>query len=116
MHNTNEKALYKSTKIIWYIFYVIETFILFRFVLKLFGANPAAGFTDFIYSISGVFMAPFRFVFQNNSLGGSIFEWSALLAMFVYWVLFWGIIRLVVMNRPVDAHDAERSLEVQDTP
>ncbi|MFA7193614.1 MAG: YggT family protein [Candidatus Paceibacterota bacterium] len=109
---TNEKSLYKSTKLIWYFFYVVETLILFRLLLKLFGANPAAGFTNFIYTLSGVFMAPFRFVFQNNSVGGSIFEWNALLAMLVYWVFFWGIIKPVVMNRPIDAQTAEEGLEV----
>lgn len=113
---TNEKALYKSTKVIWYFFYVIETLLLFRFLLKLFAANPSAGFTNFIYTLSSIFMAPFRFVFQNNAVGGSVFEWSTLLAMLVYWVLFWGIIKLVLVNRPVDQVDAKVGLEVQDTP
>lgn len=113
---TNEKTLYKSTKLIWYIFYVIETLLLLRFVLKLLAANPGAGFTQFIYSLSSVFVAPFRFVFGNNAIGGSVFEWSTLLAMGVYWILFWGIIKLVVMNRPIDERTAEEGLEVQDTP
>ena len=60
---TNEKTLYRSTKLIWYIFYVIETLLFFRFALKLFAANPGAGFTQFIYSLSSVFVAPFKFVF-----------------------------------------------------
>ncbi|OGG87701.1 hypothetical protein A2592_01010 [Candidatus Kaiserbacteria bacterium RIFOXYD1_FULL_42_15] len=110
----NEKTLYKTTRVIWYVFYVLEALLLFRFILKLLGANAAAGFTNFIYSLSYVPLAPFRLVFGTNSVGGSTLEWSTLLAMLVYWVVAWGIIKLVVMNRPLDEREAERGLEMQD--
>lgn len=109
-----QQTLYKSTRLVWYIFYVLETLLAFRFVLKLLGANPAAGFTNFIYSLASVPLAPFRYVFGANSLGGSVFEWSTLLAMAVYWVLVWGVIKLIVMNRPMDPLEAKRGLEIQD--
>lgn len=110
----NEQTLYKVTRVIWYVFYVLEALLLFRFILKLLGANAAAGFTSFIYTLSSFPLAPFRFVFETNSVGGSIFEWSTLLAMIVYWVVTWGVIKLVVMNRPLDSQDAEQGLERQD--
>ena len=110
----NEQALYRTTRVIWYIFYVLEALLLFRFLLKLLGANAAAGFTSFIYTLSAVPLAPFRLVFGTNSIGGSVVEWSTLLAMLVYWVAAWGIIKLVVMNRPLDEREAEHGLEVQD--
>jgi hypothetical protein len=47
-------------------------------------------------------------------VGGSIFEWSTLLAMLVYWFLFAGIIKLVVMNRPVRQFEAEAKLAAED--
>ncbi len=111
---TNEKSLYKTTRIVWYVFYVIETLLVFRFVLKLFAANSAAGFTSLIYGTTSIFLQPFKFVFGNDSLGNNIFEWSTLLAIFVYWVLFWGIIKIIVMNRRVDESEAEKGLELQD--
>lgn len=110
----SETTLYRTTRIVWYIFYVIEALLLFRFLLKLTGANAQAGFTDFIYSISGIFVAPFRFVFGTNSVGESVFEWSTLLAMLVYWVIVWGVIKLIVMGRDIDKPEAERGLEIQD--
>lgn len=110
----NEKTLYRTTRVIWYVFYVLEALLLFRFILKLLGANAAAGFTNFIYTLSSVPLAPFQFVFGTDSVGGSIFEWSALLAMLVYWVAAWGIIKLIVMSRPLDEREAEQGLEMQD--
>ena len=108
------KPLYRGTQIAWYIFYVIEALLLFRFLLRLLAANPNAGFTQFIYAISGVFVAPFRYVFRATAVGGSAFEWSTLLAMLVYWVLVWGIIRLIVMGKPVTQGEAHAKLEQQD--
>ncbi len=108
------KPLYRGTQIAWYIFYAIEALLLFRFLLKLLAANANAGFTEFIYTISGVFVAPFRYVFRATEVGGSIFEWSTLLAMLVYWVLVWGIIRLIVIGKPVSQGEARAKLERQD--
>ncbi|MBP9757826.1 MAG: YggT family protein [Candidatus Pacebacteria bacterium] len=108
------KPLYRGTQIAWYIFYVIEALLLFRFLLKLLAANSNAGFTEFIYTISGVFVAPFRFVFRTSQAGASVFEWSTLLAMLVYWVLVWGIIRLIVIGKPVTQGEARAKLDNQD--
>lgn len=110
----NEQTLYRVTRVIWYIFYVLEALLLFRFILKLLGANAAAGFSNFIYTLSSVPLAPFRFVFGTNSVGGSIVEWSTLLAMLVYWAIVWGIIKLIIMIRPLDEREAEQRLEMQD--
>ena len=107
-------ALFRTTRIVWYIFYVLEALLAFRFILKLLGANAGAGFTELIYTLSAVPLAPFRFVFSNNAVGGSVIEWSTLLAMVVYWVLVWGIIKLVLIPRTVDTRRAADSLEQQD--
>lgn len=109
------RTLYNTTRILWYVFYVLEVVLAFRFLLKLLGANPGAGFTDLIYTLSAVPLAPFRFVFSNNAVGASVFEWSTLLAMIVYWVLVWGIVKLVLMSRTVDPARAKDALEKQDS-
>jgi len=109
------KTIFNATRIVWYIFYVLEVLLAFRFILKLLGANSSAGFTELIYTLSSVPLAPFRFVFETNAVGASVFEWSTLLAMAVYWVLVWGIIKLVLMGRTVNTHKAENALEQQDS-
>lgn len=109
------KTIFNVTRITWYVFYVLEVLLAFRFILKLLGANASAGFTELIYTLSSIPLAPFRFVFQNNAVGSSVFEWSTLLAMAVYWVLVWGIVKLVLMGRTVDTYKAENALERQDS-
>jgi hypothetical protein len=59
----------------------------------LFGANPSAGFTDWVYRNLARVMAPFRGIFTPIELGTtagnvpSIFETSVLFAMVVYGIL-----------------------------
>jgi len=111
---TKDKTLYRSTQVIWYILYVLEALLLFRFVLKLLGANAGAGFTQLIYSITAVPLAPFRFVFGTNSAGASILEWSTLLAMLVYYCVALGLIKAFAMSRTVHEAEADQGLRAQD--
>lgn len=115
MVNNSTKPLFRGTQIIWYILMVIEAILLLRFVLKLLAANPNAGFTDFIYSVSAIFVAPFQAVFRNAAVQGSVFEWTTLLAMVIYYFIAWGILRLLVMGKPVSDVEADTKLSAQDT-
>jgi hypothetical protein len=108
------KPLYRGTQIVWYILSILEVLLLFRFLLKLFAANPAAGFSSFIYALSYPFAAPFLNVFRITRVEGSIFEWTTLLAMLVYWIAAWGIIKLFVMSKEVSTPEAAAKLERQD--
>jgi len=109
------KPIYRGTQILWYVLGVIEVLLAFRFALKLFGANPGAGFSDFIYNITYVFAAPFISVFQNDQVvSGSVFEWTTLLAMFVYWVVVLGINRLLLMGKTVSTPEAAEKLDNQE--
>lgn len=109
-----EKSMYRTTRIVWYIAGAIEVLLAFRFALKLFAANQGAGFTDFIYSVSSVFVAPFQFVFGIPAAGGSALELSTLLAMAVYWLIAWGLVKLIAMQRPVSRSEAHESLSEED--
>src|SRR3989344_8781421 len=91
------KPLYKGMQIVWYIVGVLEAMLAFRFVLKLLGANPSAGFTNFIYGFTQPLAAPFLSVFKMTRVDGSIFEWTTLLAMIVYWLVAMAIVKLFTM-------------------
>jgi hypothetical protein len=108
------KPLFKGTQIVWYILWLLEILLAFRFVLKLMGANPAAGFTSFIYAITWPFTAPFLAVFSKTTVLGSIFEWTTLLAMLVYWFIAWGVIKLLLISKSVSTPEAAAKLDKQD--
>jgi|SRR3989344_224892 len=108
------KPLYRGTQIVWYIVGILEALLAFRFVLKLLAANPNAGFTSFIYGVTYPFAAPFLNVFRITKVEGSIFEWTTLLAMLVYWLLALAIIRLFLMGKTVSTPEAAVKLDNQD--
>ena len=108
------KPLYRGTQVVWYVLGLIEILLAFRFVLKLMAANGAAGFTKFIYGITQIFAAPFLNVFKITRVSGNVFEWTTLLAMFVYWVVAWGIIKIFLMSKEVSTPEAAVRLNEQE--
>lgn len=105
------RPLYRVTQVVWYVLSIIEVLLAFRFILRLIGANPAAGFTDFIYAISQPFVAPFNNIVRvariEGSTTASIVDWNILIAMAVYWLVAWAIVRLFFMGRPVSETEAD---------
>lgn len=117
MDSTNSpttKPLYRATQIVWYIVGILEAALAFRFILKLLVANPNAGFSNFIYSITYPFAAPFLNVFKISRVEGNIFEWTTLLAMIVYWLLAMAIINLFMMGKTVSTPEAAIQLDNQN--
>lgn len=117
MDSTNSpstKPLYRGTQIVWYIVGLIEVLLAFRFVLLLLAANSVAGFTDLIYSITLPLAYPFLAVFSISRVQGNIFEWTTILAMFVYWLIGFGITKLLLMGKTVSTPEAATKLEEQE--
>ena len=86
-------------QIIGYVGGVLLVLLAFRFVLALLGANPSNGFANFIYSLSHPFVAPFFSLFGYNlRYGVARFETFTLVAMAVYAIVTYGLIRLVTLN------------------
>lgn len=108
------KPLYRSTQIIWYIVGLIEALLFLRLMLRALGANPAAGFTRFIYGVTWLFANPFLSVFGTTQEAGNVVEWSTILAMAVYFLAGWLIVKAIIMARPVSTKEAERKLPEQE--
>jgi hypothetical protein len=113
-NSSSTKPLYRGTQIVWYILGLLEILLAFRFVLKLLGANASAGFTSLIYNATHIFTAPFTSVFGSSKVSGSIFEWTTLLSMIVYWVVALGIIKLFLMSKTVSTPEAAEKLNAQE--
>lgn len=87
------------------IYYVLDAFLIllaFRFVLRAFSANAGSLFVEFIYSVTDPLVFPFSGIFPTTSLtSGSQLEWPVLVAMAVYAVLAYGIVRLLrILSTP----------------
>jgi len=113
-NDPSTKPIYHGTQIVWYILGIIEVLLALRFVLKLLGANTYATFTDIIYSLSGLFVAPFVSVFRTSYPVGTAFEWTTLLAMFIYYLIAFGVIKLLLMGQDVSTVEAADRLHSQE--
>ena len=112
--STAEKGMYQVTRLVWFIVSALEILLLFRFLMRLLGANAAADFTQIVYRISDPFISPFRAVFPTEAVEGNVFEWGTLLAIIVYWFLAWLIVRILLLARPVDDVEAHRQLDAEE--
>ena len=91
-----------AKRIVYYIGGFIISLIALRFVFLLLGANQGSGFVDFIYGLSGIFVAPFVGIFGEPTFGVSYVETSSIVAIIVYALLTLGIAKLFTLNRPVN--------------
>lgn len=56
-----------------------------RFILKLFGANAANGFVEWVYDVTNELLAPFRGIFPTEVLESDyVVEFSTLFAIILY--------------------------------
>lgn len=107
MNNSNDRSreivssnmplwYYKARHSIYFVLGVIQVLIGLRLIFKLLGANPGSGFVAFLYSISGIFTAPFSGIFDSFVSSGlsakSVFEPAAVIGMVLYGILAWGLV------------------------
>lgn len=85
--------------LIYFFFGALEILLAFRLVLKLTGASISSAFVGLIYGLTGIFILPFEGIFRRGFAQGlettSVLEPSALVAIIVYVVLAWGIVKLI---------------------
>lgn len=99
--NTTDTQTQTVANSIYFIMGLIEVILLFRFILKVTGANPSSGFVAGIYSLSQILILPFRGIFSSAITPGvevkAFFEPATLIAMIVYAVLAWGLVRMIAI-------------------
>jgi uncharacterized membrane protein YdbT with pleckstrin-like domain len=99
-----DPANLKARKIIYYILGVLEVLFGFRLVFKLLGANPQSLFVSFVYTVSQAFLSPFVGIFRSTATKGieaqSVLEPTTIIAMIVYAVIAWGIVKFIEISKP----------------
>src|SRR2546427_1425050 len=87
----------RAIQAIWWIVAFIDILIAIRFVLKLFGANPAP-FVRFMYNLTWPLVAPFHGIFNTTQEGRSILDPESLVAMAIYALIRWGIVSSIQLR------------------
>lgn len=85
--------------LVYYFFGALDIFLAFRLILKLAGASMSNAFVSLVYGLTGIFILPFEGIFRRGFAQGaettSILEPSTLVAIIVYGILAWGIVKLL---------------------
>jgi hypothetical protein len=89
------EAVYKISQFIWLLFGGLEALIGIRVLLLLIAANPNNVLTAFVYQLSDLFLWPFRNIVANPAFQNYVLEITSLIAMIVYPLIGWAIVRLV---------------------
>ncbi|TMB47568.1 MAG: YggT family protein [Chloroflexi bacterium] len=85
---------WRAVQLAYLVFGVIDGLLLIRLVLKLLGANPRAGFSNWIYSVTDIFLGPFKNLLPTVGNEQSLLELSTVVAILVYALIGWAVARL----------------------
>ena len=89
-------AIGKLNDFLQWFLVVLEVTLIIRFFLKLIGALQSNLFVGFLYSLTDIVMFPFATIVNSLKIrGGQEFEWSTLIAMLIYWLIFWAVRRFL---------------------
>jgi YGGT family len=99
---------YRVAKVMDYlqwVLFALEMLFLLRFGLRLLGADPTNPFAQALYNFTGFFLAPFEGIVPSTPLGTkgiAVIEWSTLVGMAVYALLFYLVKLLlhITISRP----------------
>jgi len=85
--------------LVYFAFGMLEVLLSFRLILKLMGASYSSFFVRVIYSLTSTFIIPFEGIFRRGVSQGlettSVLEPSTFVALIVYPLLVWGIVKLI---------------------
>lgn len=89
---------FRLAQFVYVVFGIGISLIIIRVILKALAANPDAGFTSFLYSVTNPLVAPFQGIFATPQAGtGSVFELSSIIAIIVYALIAWALVRLIAL-------------------
>lgn len=92
----------RVSQIIWFVAGLLEAALGLRIVFRLLEANEASGFVRFIYGLTDPFVAPFSGIFADPGADGAVLDTAAVVAMIIYALATWALVRLIwlLFDRP----------------
>jgi uncharacterized protein YggT (Ycf19 family) len=88
--------LNRTTQGIYFLLGVLEVLLALRFLLRIINTDATTGFTNFIYNFTGPFVTPFNGIFNDQAFTRiGVLESSTLVAMLIYALVVYGIVRLI---------------------
>ncbi|HVB74392.1 MAG TPA: YggT family protein [Ktedonobacteraceae bacterium] len=90
--------------LLWFLT-VLEVALAVRFLLKLIGADPNNLFAGFLFALTDIPLLPFLGIVKSPSIHtNQSFEFSTLIAMLIYWLLFYALRRFfrLLVSSPED--------------
>jgi uncharacterized protein YggT (Ycf19 family) len=88
---------FKASQVVGLIFGLLEAVIVLRILFKFFGANPNNPIAALVTKVTDVFLAPFAGLFAPLTIGGMVFELSSFIALLIYAVIGWAIVKLITV-------------------
>lgn len=88
-------AVSKAAQLLWLFFGVLEALIGLRVLLKLIAANPGNALASFVYNVTDLFLWPFAGLTVTPQAQGMVLDIPAIIAMFVYALIAWALVKLV---------------------
>lgn len=93
---------FKVMQLIWLALSILEALLGLRVIFKLIAVNPANSLASFLYRLTDLVLRPFAGLTATPSAGDMVLEISTLIAMIIYALLGWGLVKLVevIFYRP----------------
>jgi len=107
----------RLTQLVWLLFGILEALIGLRVLLKLIAANPNNAFAALVYRASSLFVWPFNGLTRTPAAEGMVLDIPSIIAMFVYALVAWAIVRLIwiLLDRPVNPTVVSQTTVVRET-
>jgi len=107
----------RLTQLVWLLFGILEALIGLRVFLKLIAANPNNAFAALVYNASSLFVWPFYGLTRTPAAEGMVLDIPSIIAMFIYALVAWAIVRLIwiVLDRPANPTVSSQTTVVRET-
>lgn len=89
-------AIGKLNDFLQWFLVVMEVTLIIRFFFLLIGAQQSNLFAGFLYALTDIILFPFQGIVNPLRISQvQAFDWSTLIAMLIYWLIFWAVRRFL---------------------